>query len=166
VRSVRLTVIDSSGKRTTVRHDVIVAPPTAFMAGAGSFMSPPHAGKADPGLSGPASFAFLVGYDKYGRAPHGTMLRFSLAGLDFHGTQFDSQAVTGNSVQYRGSGSLNGQENHQFALTVMPRSEAGGKDRVGLKIWHLEPGTNAEAVDYDCSEGAVILHGGLAAEPD
>jgi hypothetical protein len=69
-----------------------------------------------------ASFAFLVGYQRDGRAPQGAMLRFAFAGLAFESSHFDAQGLGEQRIMYRGRGRLNGEEGRQFALTRSPRA--------------------------------------------
>lgn len=164
---VRLTVTDSGGRSSTVRHDIIISPVAAYVAGAGGFVSPPGACARDPRLAGVAAFAFLVGYQRDGRAPQGAMLRFTFGGLDFESTRFDAQGLGDQRIIYRGRGRLNGEEGRQFALTLSPRAREEGADRIRLRIWHADPRSGAERVDYDSQgalnqgEGAAVLHGRL-----
>lgn len=155
VYTVKLTVTDSSGKSATVHRTVVVCGPGASISGEGWFISPPEAVKASRGQSGPATFAFLSEYRKDGRRAQGkAILRFSVANLKFESNRFDSVAVNGARIQYRGSGTVNGAGHYQFTLTaVAGPNPADGKNGLHIRIWHLDPGTNGEVVDYDNQSG-------------
>ena len=59
-----------------------------------------------------------------------------------------SRAAARCMRRFEGSGTLNGTGDYRFALATAAGG-AGQPGRVALKIWHLDPVTRAEVVDYD-----------------
>lgn len=148
IYTVKLTLTDSSGKRSIVSRKVAVSGSGTFVAGAGWFVSLPGTYKADMNQSDLAAFAFL--YNDASGEPLRAMLQFSVANLSFQSTRFDSQSVAGTQLLYRGSGIVNGKGDYRFEVAMVPAAKSGGEtDRIRVRIWHIEPGTQAEVVDYD-----------------
>ena len=176
IYTVTLTVTDNSGKSATVSRKVVVCGAGAHVAGEGWFMSPAGAFRAAPDQSGVASFAFLSeAGTKTGQAQGKGTVLFNAPGLNFRSAAIDSLSVHGGKVQYRGRGTVNGKTGYQFMLTAtVDTRSGGGKDRVRVRIWHHEPGTRAEAVDYDNrlhsrslstgDEGSVVGEGTIGLE--
>ncbi|NHZ99581.1 PKD domain-containing protein [Massilia sp. CCM 8734] len=153
--TVTLTVTDSSGESATVHRTVAVYGPGAYVSGEGAFISPPGAVKANRNQSGPATFAFLSEQQADGRRAQGkAFLRFSIAHLRFDSKRFDSVAAGGARIAYRGGGTVNGAGSYQFTLTALAAPDtADGKQRLHMRIWHLDAATNREVVDYDNQGG-------------
>ena len=146
IHTVRLTVTDSAGRRTTVGKTVTIAGTGAYVAGDGWFMSPAGASRLAPNRSGIATFAFtLPGTQDAARLPGQSGVEFSAAGLRFHGTAIDTVATQDGRLQYRGSGNVNGAPGYRFLLSAAP----GGTTNLRIRIWHEAPGTGADIVDYD-----------------
>lgn len=129
----------------------------------GAFMSPRGASRMAGKQGGIASFAVLSG-------PQGTaQFEFSAVGINFHSEQIDALSVQGRQVQYSGKGSVNGAGVYHFTLTA---TATAGKNRVRIRIWHDEPGSNAEVTDYDNQresvamktdgQGSVVEEGGIS----
>ena len=59
--------------------------------------------------------------------------------------------VLGARAQYKGIGTFNGVAGYRFLLTAVDGqvSGGGGVDRFRIKIWHQDPDTQADVVDYD-----------------
>ncbi|WP_164557781.1 PKD domain-containing protein [Massilia atriviolacea] len=164
IYTVRLTVTDSSGQSATVQRIVVVCGPGAYLSGEGSFISPPGAIRVGKRQSGRASFAFLSERQSDGRRAQGAaFLRFSTAHLSFDSKRVDAVTVNGARIAYRGGGTLNGAGNVQFALMAAARPD--GRHRLHIRIWHVDPATNRELVDYDSQAilaGAGAVRIGLA----
>jgi probable HAF family extracellular repeat protein len=142
-----LTVIDSSGQGTTVQRKITVTGAGNYIAGEGWFMSPPGASRMAGKQGGIATFAVLSGADNgMATAQGNASIEFSAAGINFRSGHIDSQSVQGGQVQYSGKGSVNGAAGYNFMLAA---TSGTGKDRVRIRIWHDEPGSKAEIVDYD-----------------
>ena len=156
IYTVRLTVTDSSGKRSTVERKVVICGAQAAINGAGTFAAGgvgagPGAGKALVG-----SFAFL---SEESGASKG-QVQVEAGGIALRSSQVDAVTVEGNRIRYSGQGSVNGSGNYRFALTAIRHAKTGGKDSIHVRITHTEPGTNAEVVDYD--NGGVAGSAGAA----
>jgi len=142
IYSVRATVVDAAGRSAAVGRKVIVYDPSGgVVVGSGSVVSPPGAiGKA-PGRSARASFSFLSGA--------GARLHVDLPGLSFRSASLKPVALKGADGQFEGSGTINGAGDYKFSLSTT----AGKGGRFDLKVWHADPVTHKEVVDYD-SRGA------------
>lgn len=139
---VQATAVDAAGRSTAVSRKVIVYEPSGgVVAGSGSFVSPPGANRRAPGRSARASFSFLSGA--------GARLHVDLPGLSFRSASLTPVALKGADGQFEGSGTINGRGDYRFSL----RTTAGKGGRFGLKVWHVDPVTHKEVVDYD-SQGA------------
>lgn len=159
--TIRLTVTDSSGKRSTVRWDLIVLPAPDFIAGQGTFISPPGAAGHAAARSGIARFAFMSPPAGDRQARSKALVRFDTAGMRFRSGRIDSLKTLGAQVRYRGSGSLNGEQGYRFMLAATRAGGAGSAvDRVHVRIWHRDPRTGAEIIDYDNAHGGAAPTGG------
>jgi probable HAF family extracellular repeat protein len=154
IYTARLTVTDSSGKSTTVHRTVVVCEHESASAGAGMFLSPPGALKAAPARGGAgfvASFAFLSdGGGGNGQAA----VQFTVGNIDFRSSQVRALLSEGARVRYDGIGTVNGKGGYQFTLTASAAAKAGAdKDRIHMRIWHRDPATQTDVVDYDNRTG-------------
>lgn len=153
VYTVMLTVIDSSGRSATVTRDVVIYDPSGgFVTGNGWINSPTGAYRADTALAGRADFAFVSKYKKGATTPDGeTEFQFQTAQLNFVSNTYDWLVVAGARAQYKGSGSLNGLPGHKFLLTAVDGAllAKGTRDRFRIKIWHTNPASNTDVIDYD-----------------
>lgn len=141
IYTVRVDIIDSTGRSGTVGRQIVVYDPNAgYVMGAGTIVSPAGAYVPDPALSGPASFAILSKYDKGANTPNGhTQFLFQAAKLAFRSDAYEWMTVSGGRrADYRGTGSLNGVPGHGFVLTAIDGdrfSTAGTPDRFRIRIW-------------------------------
>jgi probable HAF family extracellular repeat protein len=165
-----LTVTDSSGQSTTVKRKLTVSGAGSYIAGQGWFMSPRGASSMAIKQGGIATFAVLSGANNGMTSPQGKAhFEFSAAGINFRSEQIDSQSVQGSQVQYSGKGRVNGAGVYNFTLTA---TATAGKNRVRIRIWHYEPGSKAEVIDYDNQrdsiamrtdgQGSVVEEGGIS----
>jgi probable HAF family extracellular repeat protein len=162
IYTVTLTVTDNAGKSTTVRRTVAVCAHASASAGAGVFLSPPGALKAAPARGGAvASFAFLsAGGDGQ------PAVRFTAGTLDFRSSQVATPGADGARMRYDGIGTVNGKPGYRFTLTATVAARAGAdRDRVHVRIWHRDPATQADVVDYDngigAAEGSDVADGAI-----
>ena len=188
IYTVGLSILDSGGKRTAVERKVTICGCSAMVAGQGSFFAPADAARqakagapalaARRGASG--SFAFVADAGSKRPGPGQAAVEVNVAGLALRSTAIDALAVNGNRVQLSGAGTVNGKANYRFTLSTVAGSKRGDKDRVRVRISHVEAGTKAEVVDYDNgaspaanavqgktggglhAEGSVILGGSLS----
>lgn len=167
VYPVVLTVADSTGRMSRVERDIVVYDPAeGSVAGGGWFASPRGALKKEKTQAGRATFAFAK--DGTGRVK----LRFNVGKLNFEGDSHGPLQLAGSRAQYQGSGKINGVGNYNFMMTASdgPASATSGQGRLRIKIWHTDPRTKSEVVDYDnlpsvrstlaqAAEGSVIGSG-------
>jgi hypothetical protein len=123
----------------------------AWVTGGGWINSPAGAVVADPSLTGKATFGFVSKYEHDSNVPTGqTEFQLRMANLNFHSRGYDWLIVSGARAQYKGSGTINGQGDYGFILTVLDSQNSGGTDKVRMKIWDKVSG----AVVYDNQMGA------------
>jgi hypothetical protein len=158
VYKVKLTVTDDDGGMGTadavggqVAYVVVYDPSAGFVTGGGWINSPAGAYSADPSLSGRANFGFVSKYQKGATIPTGqTEFQFKAGNLNFQSSAYQWLVVSGARAQYKGTGTVNGQDGYSFLLTATDGQVAGGGgvDKIRLKIW------NAGGVVYDNLVGA------------
>jgi probable HAF family extracellular repeat protein len=144
---VTATLVNRAGRAVSVSRQVVVhAPAGGIVGGSGAVLSAPGALKAAPLKAGKASFRFVA------PSAAGTgALQFQLAGWGFRSDEL--HAAAGGAGQFEGRGKINGRGDYRFALATTAATAAQAKGRVGLKIWHVDPATQATVVDYDSSAG-------------
>ena len=71
-----------------------------------------------------------------------TQFMFKEAGFNFASTSYDWLVVGGAKAQYKGLGTVNGQGNYRFMLTVIDGdvNGGGGVDRFRLRVWNEATG--------------------------
>jgi hypothetical protein len=121
---------------------VIYDPAGAFVTGGGWIQSPAGAYNPDPSLTGKANFGFVARYQKGTKTPVGnTNFVFPAGNFKFSADRYDWLVITGSRAQLKGIGSINGQGQYGFMLTVSD----GSPDRFRMKIWELD----SETIIYD-----------------
>ncbi|WP_162426285.1 HYR domain-containing protein [Pontibacter pudoricolor] len=152
VYSVGLTVTDHCGASTTTRFDYVVIfdPNGGFVTGGGWIDSPPGAYVANPTLVGKANFGFVAKYKKGSNQVDGnTEFQFKAGDLNFKSSAHDAMSlvVAGYKAIYKGVGSINGNENYAFMVSVEDGNLKGSQeaDRFRIKIWDRRDG----AIVYD-----------------
>jgi probable HAF family extracellular repeat protein len=148
IYTISARVTDLAGKSATVTRDLIVYDKAgATVRGSGSFVSTQGAGGKAGGV---ASFDLIAPSGASAKAAAATKgeLRFRAGTLNFRSQNVKAVAVQGQQGRFEGSGTLNGSGDYRFALATMAGG-AGQPGRFALKIWHLDPVTQAEVVDYD-----------------
>jgi len=175
VYPVILYLTDSDGLLSVVSRNVVVYDPSAgFVTGSGSILSPAGAYKPDPAAMGPATFSFVSKYQKGANKPTGsTDFLFQTASLSFYSETYDWLVVAGARAQYKGTGKLNGVDNHNFMLTAVDGKVAGNgsPDRFRIKISRYDEALKQDVVVYDnqlsatdegtVSEGTAIASGNI-----
>jgi probable HAF family extracellular repeat protein len=150
--TVTASVADAAGNSTKVTRKVIVYEPSeGVVGGAGAFVSPAkRIGKGTmPG--GRATFSFVAPSVPAAKAARTNgQLTFSLGGMNFQSVSLGLTALQGTSAQFAGSGKMNGAGNYKFTLqTTTGAANPGQPGRFGLRIWHADPATGSDIVDYD-----------------
>jgi probable HAF family extracellular repeat protein len=158
IYTVTATVTSLAGQSATVSRRIVAHDQTSGAAGGtGSFMSPHLPNKAAPFQAGMASFSFVAPSAQGIAATNtGARLHFNVGGMNFRSKDLRAGGTPG---QYAGSGTINDAGDYQFSMATT--AGEGGQGRFSLKIWHTDPATGAEVVDYDSRGGAK----GAAAKP-
>ncbi|MDP9349978.1 MAG: Ig-like domain-containing protein, partial [Chloroflexota bacterium] len=150
VYSVMLKVTDDDTGSATAQYEYVVVydPEGGFVTGGGWIESPEGAYRADPTLTGRASFGFVSKYKTGATVPTGsTEFQFHAAKMNFHSSEYEWLVVSGARAQYKGVGKINNQGSYGFLLTAIDGqiSGGGGTDKFRIKIWDRTTG----AVVYD-----------------
>ena len=132
---------------------VIYDPTGGFVTGGGWIMSSLEACPSSSlcaGVMGKANIGFVSKYKKDAIKPTGnTQFKFEAGGLNFHSAAYDWLVVNkgGANAQYKGSGSINGENGYKFMLWAGDGLGTNGADTFRIKIWY-EDG-NQEITVYD-----------------
>lgn len=146
---------DDGGSASRISEPLIVyqAIGGRSVTGGGWIDSPQGACQVDPecaAATGRASFGFV---SKYGKSPlpvGSTVFQLKAASLTFKaGPQF-WLVVSGPVARFAGSGTVDGRDGFDFAVTAVDGHEAGVPDRFRIRIWHHLSGD----VVYDSAPGA------------
>src|SRR5207244_812474 len=121
-------------------------PAGGFVTGGGHILSPAGAYALDLDESGRAPLGIVSKYQNGGTVPVG-QTQFKVADLNFHSTSYDWLVVSGDKAQYQGSGTVNGDGDYGFIVTVI---DGGANDTFRIKIWEKEHAL----VIYDDQPGA------------
>lgn len=154
---VTANVIDLAGNSAAVRRTIVVHDASGgVVGGSGSVASPRRSDQKAPMLRGVANFSFVAPSMTGASATSAkAQLLFSDGGLNFRSTDLRPVALQGARGQFAGSGTINGAGDYKFTMATTAGAPAGegAAGRFSLKIWHLDPATRAEVVDYN-SQGA------------
>ncbi|MBC5773334.1 HYR domain-containing protein [Pontibacter sp. KCTC 32443] len=157
VYTVGLTVKDHCGESTSTQFNYVVVfdPNGGFVTGGGWIDSPPGAYVANPTLVGKANFGFNAKYKKGSTEVDGnTEFQFKAGDLHFKSSAHDAMTlvVAGYKAMYKGVGSVNGNDNYAFMVSVIDGNLKGKAeaDRFRIKIWDRRSG----AIVYDNQLGA------------
>lgn len=174
IYTVTANVVDLAGKSAAVSRKIVAYDPTSgFVGGSGSFMSPQGINKKAPIQAGMATFSFLSPSMTSARATSAkAQLHFNVGGMSFRSKDLRPVAMQGAHGQFAGSGTINGAGDYKFTMDTMAGAAAGEGEpgRFGLKIWHIDPATGAEVVDYDhqgagnSAAGGPIVEGRIAVQ--
>jgi hypothetical protein len=145
VYEVKLTVTDNDGASSAAffQYVVIFDDAGGFVTGSGQIQVAAGSYAADPTLSGRAHFGFVSKYQRGATAPTGqTHFHFLVGDLRFFSTSYEWLVVSGAKAQFKGRGTINGQGDFGFLVTVIDGSRpgGGGVDRFRIKIWNKATG--------------------------
>jgi probable HAF family extracellular repeat protein len=164
VYRVTATVVDRKGRSTAVSHEVVVtAPAGGMVAGSGAVTSPAGAFRQAPLYAGAARFSLAAPLDGAASAAAAGMparLHFDLPGLPFRSQDVRMLGRQGAQHVFEGSGSVKGKGGYRFRLSTSATLPGGGQGRFALKIWHADPASGREVVDYDNARAAAGKGGG------
>jgi probable HAF family extracellular repeat protein len=156
IYTITAKVADQAGNSATVSRRIVVLDSSSGAAGgAGAVVVPAMTGKGLTMGGGKAHFSFVTPSPARAKAA-GTKghFLFSLPGLAFASNEVRVLGSQGGSVHLAGTGTLNGTGRHHFTATTSAGSSKGQAGRFRVKIWHTDPKTQAEVVDYDSQAGA------------
>jgi hypothetical protein len=167
VYTIAATVTDDDGGVGYAEKMVVVYDPSAgYVSGEGWIQSPAGAYKADPAMTGKASFGFVSKYRKGAKVPDGnTVFVFQAGDLNFHSSAYDWLVVSGSSqAQFKGTGTINGFGNYGFLLSVVDNDAEGVvdvKDTFRIKIWDKSQGDALvydNGVEQEIGGGSIVVH--------
>jgi hypothetical protein len=172
IYTVTANVVDLAGKSAAVSRTIVAFDrSTGFAGGNGWFMSPQRANKTARGPASKASFSFIAPSMAGAKSMiTKSQLRFNVAGLSLRSENI--KPVVGQSAhgQFEGSGTVNGKGDYKFTLdtTAGAAARQGEPGRFALKIWHIDPATKAQVVDYDNTgpgaAGGTVVEGRIAVQ--
>ena len=147
IYEIKLTVTNNCGETGSINTIgpeqfsavIVIYDPTAgFVTGNGWINSPAGAFAANPLLTGKANFGFVSKYVNGATLPTGeTDFKFKAGDLNFTSTSYEWLVIAGAKAQFKGNGTINGQGNYRFMLTVIDgqQSGGGGTDKFRIRIW-------------------------------
>jgi hypothetical protein len=145
---------DDGGMATAVfRYVVVYDPDGGFVTGGGWINSPAGAYAENPTLTGKANFGFVSKYKKGQSTPDGnTEFQFKAGDLNFHSTSYEWLVIAHHKAMYKGTGTINGQGNYGFMISVIDEAltPSTDVDLFRIKIWDKN---NGDAVVYDNQMG-------------
>ena len=149
IYTISATVTDLGGNSTTVTRKIIAYDKNVgVIRGSGSFLSPQGTRPALRPGAGPATFSFIAATSSGSEvAAAKAELQFGIGTSTFHSKSLKMVALQGDRAQFEGRATMNGDGDYRFTLTATAGDNQAA--RFGLKIWHVDPVTRAEVVDYD-----------------
>jgi hypothetical protein len=170
-------VYDDIGNPDTwfVPQDVIVYDPDAGFATGGGWFQQEEVGPmamstlaASDSTDSKVTFAFVCNYKKGSSVPTGSA-EIYVDGMNFHAGAYDWMLVNGAKAQFKGTGSIDGQEGYGFMVTAIDGAIAGtGTDLIRIKIWDTQSGYivyDSQPFDWDNAYptnanngGSIVVH--------
>jgi PKD repeat protein len=172
VYEVTLTLTDGDGNASVVRFQFVVVfdPNGGFVTGGGFIQSPPGSYAPDPALVGKAHFGFVAKYLPGATIPTGNT-EFKVGDLKFKSTGYEWLVVAGSAAQFKGSGTIGGEGNYGFLLTLIDEklTSSTNVDAFRIKIWDKDDNDtiiydnrmgedDATDVTTELSGGSIVLH--------
>jgi probable HAF family extracellular repeat protein len=160
IYTVTATLVDRGGNSKAVSRKVVVTGPSGgAVLGAGAVMSPRGAFGKAPAYAGKANFSLIA---PLAAGAGAAALHFDLPGWNFRSQDLRLLGRQGAQHVFVGSGTVRGAGGYQFRLSTAAAS--GGKGRFGLKIWHTDPASRKEVVDYDNTGAPAGMETGRVAD--
>jgi hypothetical protein len=160
VYTVNLTVTDKDGGvgANTFQYVVVYDSSTGFVTGSGWINSPAGAYKADPTLTGKATFGFVSKYQKGATVPTGnTEFRFQAGNLNFQSTSYQWLVVNqnGTNAQFKGTGTINGSGSYTFVIWATD----GSPDTFRIQITDSNGNTVYDnGTQQAIGGGSIVIH--------
>jgi probable HAF family extracellular repeat protein len=173
IYTVTANVVDLAGRSVAVSRTIVAYDrSTGFAGGSGWFMSPHGANKKSRIPASKASFSFIAPSTNPEAKAISTksQLRFNVAGLSLRSENIRPVVAQGVQGKFEGSGTINGAGDYKFTLDTTAGAVAGQgeRSRFGLKIWHIDPATKAQVIDYDNTglgaEGGAVVEGKITVQ--
>lgn len=164
--TVVVQVTASGGNATRLRHDLLVVGDGQLAAGSGRFVSPMGAHRALPHHAGSAAFRFVAP----GAQAKGGIFSFVTDRLLFRANTISPAAnpdTTPGVQRLSGTGELNGKAGYGYTISASG-GDAGSQARFGLRIWHNDPASKVQLVDFDnerAGRGSALMEGAIAVAP-
>lgn len=168
VHRIKIRAADASGNLVESGKTILLAvydPTSGFVTGKGWINSPPGAYVPDPAMTGKVSFSFVSKFLKGTTVPTGET-EFLFKGVDFtfHSDRYEWFVIAGPKAQFKGVGTMNGQGEYGFILTVSDGELNGkGQDRFRIRIWETATGVqvyDSQPGSPDMDDPAAELSGG------
>ena len=162
IYTVTATLVDRNGRSTAVSHNVVVtAPSGGTVAGARAVMSPLGASRQSPSYAGRASFNLIAPLAAAAQmASMPARLHFNLPGLNFRSQDVRLLGRQGAQYVFGGSGTVRGAGSYKFRLSTSATVSGSEQGRFALKIWHTDPSSKVDVVDYDNARAPSGTEGG------
>lgn len=168
----KVTVLDRSRRSMAVSRSVVVtAPGGGTVAASGALLSPPGAFRHAPFQSGKATFSLIAPASASARAAGiPARLHFDLPGLSFRSDDVRVLGQQGAQRVFAGSGAMGRTGHYRFRLATTAGVAGAGGGRFALRIWHADPVTGADVLDYDNATvrsgpaASRVLEGGIVHE--
>jgi len=160
IYEVCLTVNDGTVNSDSNCTIVVVYDPSGgFVTGGGWIDSPVNGDYQYMQVDGKASFGFVAKYQKGATVPDGnTEFQFKAGDLNFHSTSYEWLVVAGNTAQFKGEGTINGQGSYKFMLSA----DDDNPDTFRIKIWYEENGSEIVVYDNGSQQslggGSIVVH--------
>jgi len=144
----------------------IYDPDGGFVTGGGWIDSPEGAYKGDESATGKATFGFVSKYKKGANEPTGnTQFRFRAAGLNFKSDDYEWLVVSGDTAQFKGTGSLKGHSgDYMFKVKATDGDLDGGASEDAFRIKIVDKATDEVIYDNGAKTplggGNIIVHEG------
>jgi probable HAF family extracellular repeat protein len=167
IYTVTANVVDLAGKSVAVSRKIVAYDPSAgVVGGIGAIMSPQGANRKEGNQAGKATFSFVAPTLASAKARSAkAQLHFNVGTMSFRSENLRPVTVLGAHGQFQGNGTINGAGDYKFTLaTTAGAAGEGEPGRFSLRIWHIDPATKAEVVDYDNRSARPAVAGGPLVE--
>jgi probable HAF family extracellular repeat protein len=152
VYRVTATVVDRSGRSTSVSRTVVAAASSAgTLAARGSVLSARGAYRKAPSWVGKAAFSLVAPVAATAATGVPAQLHFDLPGLRFHSASLRFLGRQGAQRVFDGEGTVNGGGKVRFRLATSLGLPDAASGRFTLRIWEPDPVSGREVVHYDNS---------------
>jgi len=166
VYAVKGTCTDTTtGTQTdTYEYVVVYDPAGGFVTGGGFIQSPAGALAAEPKWTGKANYGFVSKYKDGATVPDGET-EFQAGSMNFHSAGYEwmvinGTAATGYTVQYKGTGRIQGRDGtFAFSATLFDGTKTGKTDRFRIRITAADGQVVYDnGTDQPIAGGSIVVH--------